>query len=291
MSEFTYNASALGLGGVLNINGQRTVIPSVAQVALAPTGGEAHASESNFFNNGIGFDHAESHIYGFDDGDDRYTTYSDVTVSGLNVLNRLRIGLMKAKLESRHDLNADGDSRFSLTVEYRDVQVDGCDVIPDVDFNFTQNWDTYQKIDYNLRQNPAHYEQRFGLEGGKLIAALDKNPTPPLAASVVKDLAVNHVRPSAFAVPVKAKAHGLVIPKLGKAHFAEYQVKRGRRRITLLRLDFNSMQELFEQLPQQSDPMAENQLLPLAMNQGGQQIGGSMSFTSLDGNGSPPWDK
>ncbi|HEX6161505.1 MAG TPA: hypothetical protein VF111_15115 [Thermoanaerobaculia bacterium] len=303
MSEFTYNASALGLGGVLNIKGVRTVIPSIASVALAPTGGEAHAVESNYFNKGIGFDRAESHIYGFSNGSHGYTTYSTATISGLTIFNRLRIGLLHATVESRHDLGQDGgESKFRLKAEYRDVEVDGYEIVPEIDIDFTDTFDTYQKVDWHLRQKKDVYAPRFGLTQEQLVEALDKTPAPPLAVSLVKDLHVNQMKPSVAAQPQKhqAKAHGLTIPNFGRAHFAEYHVKRGRRRVTLLRLDLNSLQQLEQQLVQQLEGTVEPlpgqeppPPPPPPVNEtepDGEQYDGELSMTSLDGNGSPPWD-
>jgi hypothetical protein len=271
MSRFTYNASALGLGGVVNIDGQRTVISSLASVALAPTGGEAHAVQSNYFNKGIGFDRAESHIYGFDDGNGRYTTYSDVTISGLNLFNRLRIGLMRATVESKHDLSANpAESTFRLTAEYRAVDIDGYEVVPEIDIDLAETYDTYKKTRDHLL--------------GPQTNTVETTPPPPLSTSLVKDLAVRPVS-ARNAMPQKAKAYGLTVPNFGRAHFAEYLVKPGRRRVTLLRLDLNSLQQLEPVEP----PQPGTEPPPPGSSQ--QQYDGEVSMTSLDGNGSPPWDK
>ncbi|HEY0143076.1 MAG TPA: hypothetical protein VGF48_19425 [Thermoanaerobaculia bacterium] len=306
--EFTYTASALGLGGVINVGGKRTVISSRASVALAPTGGEGHAVESNFSAEGISFDHAESHVVGFDNGNHRYTTYSDVLITGLNIFNRLRIGLMRATVESSHDLGS-RYSEFRLQAEYRDVSIDGYEIVPELDIDLKDNCETYSKITAHLGSHATRYERQYGLQSGMLAHALVQSPPPPLQASLVEKLQVYPVKPMGGRPPVPGRAYGLTVENFGRAHFAEYQVKPGRRRVTLLRLDLNSMQQLAaeqfqtqqldtEQLEMQqlqTDAMnggSEPQAAPLFMlNAAGPQYDGTVSVTSLDGNGSPPWDR
>ncbi|MEA2464440.1 MAG: hypothetical protein QOJ98_2187, partial [Acidobacteriota bacterium] len=51
--EYTFNASALGVGGFYDRDGRRFTIPSLASVALAPTGGEGTATVQDHNQHGI----------------------------------------------------------------------------------------------------------------------------------------------------------------------------------------------------------------------------------------------
>src|SRR3954447_2085574 len=94
--HYVFNASAIGLGGVLT-SPKRKVIPSLASVALAPTGGEGSGIVTNYDEgDGISFDYAETRVFGTSQPDNIYATRADVTINNLNVLNQLQVASMWA---------------------------------------------------------------------------------------------------------------------------------------------------------------------------------------------------
>lgn len=296
MSEhFTYNASALGVGGVFQRNDKRTVIPSLASVALAPTGGEGYACETNYSYDGISFDRAESRVVGFDDGNGVYTTYSDVFITGLNVFDRLQIGLMHATVESRHDTKQpDAESEFKLRAVYRGIDIDGHEVLPQLDGDLmSDRCETYSKFEQHLRGKSQWYAQQFGIEETQLIDVLQKSPKPQLRTSLLEKLDVRPLRNDKGEGIGRRKGYALPVPRLGKVHFAEYLVKPGRRRITLLRIDLNSLQR-FVPMTEQTDEtggellVAEPMMLVSAQSKQ-TEFDGTLSLASVEGNGSPPW--
>jgi len=63
LGHYVFNASAIGLGGILT-SPKRKIIPSLASVALAPTGGEGSSVVENYDEGGIAFDKAQSTVWG-----------------------------------------------------------------------------------------------------------------------------------------------------------------------------------------------------------------------------------
>src|SRR5436309_13821209 len=80
LGHYVFNASAIGLGGVLT-SPKRKVIPSLASVALAPTGGEGSSIVTNYDDgDGISFDRAETRVWGSSHSGNIYATRADVMV-------------------------------------------------------------------------------------------------------------------------------------------------------------------------------------------------------------------
>src|SRR5688572_26031926 len=120
MPEFTYNASALGAGGVIERQGVTTTIPSLASVALAPTGGEGKSIVENYYSEELAFSRAETRVFGAKVRGN-YTTSTYVLIEDLKVFNRVEIAQMRAVVVSAHPLDPDDDYAFDLVVSYRDV--------------------------------------------------------------------------------------------------------------------------------------------------------------------------
>src|SRR5215210_1977112 len=98
---YDYNASALGLGGVLkNADGTTTGVPSLGSVHLAPTGGEGFAEISNYSKDGISFTTARSSVFGSDVGYRTFTTHSDVFITNLNLFGRVQAAILQMSVTS-----------------------------------------------------------------------------------------------------------------------------------------------------------------------------------------------
>ena len=123
--DFTFNASALGIGGVLQYPDRTIVVPSLASVALPPTGGEGSSLVENYCRDGISFTRAETRVTGYPvGGGPTHTTVCDILITNLNVFDTLKVAMMTATLTSTHDSrDSKDDSRFDLRAMYRGVMV------------------------------------------------------------------------------------------------------------------------------------------------------------------------
>lgn len=321
-SKFTYNASALGLGGTYlqtNADGgvERVVVPSLASVALSPSGGEGSCIVKGYNRNGVSFSRAESSVVGYRQKADEYVTHSEVRIKNLNLFDRLKIELMHARVVSTHfDRRNQPESKFELVATYENIEMDGKEVVPVLDVDLTENCPTYSHFSAHVGKSLKEYAERFGMKERILENMLKRQDNPALRASLTQDI---QVRDKVTKAPIRAerKAYGLKVPDLGHANFAEYQVKAGRRRVTLLRLDLDTLAvrkegklfDLAKLIPQLLARKKQRSTAAAGLNlaANGADINlaadaddeiimaadggrfGDFSIASVDGNGSPPW--
>ncbi|HEY0370734.1 MAG TPA: hypothetical protein VGD79_01960, partial [Thermoanaerobaculia bacterium] len=134
--HFAYNASALGAGGVIERGPATYTIPSLASVALTPTGGEGRSVVSNYVSEELSFSHAETRVSGRQSGDrkdPRFTTWTYVLLKDVNIFDRVTIGEMGSTVTSTRGFEGGDDHPFELTIYYRDVRIDGRAVQPKID--------------------------------------------------------------------------------------------------------------------------------------------------------------
>lgn len=270
--QYTFNASALGLGGVLQQGRRRIVIPSQASVALAPTGGEGWSSIENFASHGISCTHVESRVAGYEARHNFFTTYTDILVTNLSVFDRVNVTLMHLTVASSRDTNSE-ETLFSMHAMYRGVEVDGVDVFPELDVDLCMSSD-YDRL-ANALPAPRDEAKKKKLAGG--LARRE-----PIRSALIKSL---QVQPRENGVAVqKLPGNALPVKGLGTVYFGELLVKPGRRRVNLLRFDFERMPEMdhHESVPSEAMAMAVRETGHL----GG---GGSLTVGSGDGNGAPVW--
>lgn len=279
--EFTYNASALALGGVLNVgpygSRTRTTLPSVASVALSPTGGEGWAVQERFESNGILFNYALSKVSGYRAPGGDYVTSTEVTIDGLNIFDRLRIASMHAKVVSRHTVS--GSSFTTVNASYERVEIDGVEIEPQLDFAIGAPAPTFDLVKAQLLANKTTYAERFGVDEPTMDSVL-ASPAPEVRGSLTSNF--QRVSPGP-AMMAPRKAYGLQIANLGHAHFAEYHVKPGRRRVTLLRLDLDTLEQ-FHGDTHRRFPWGTR-----SANAKKDELDGTVTLASVEGNGSPPW--
>jgi hypothetical protein len=269
---YSFNGSAIGLGAVLRSGGVKTVIPSLASVALAPTGGAGSAVCENYNDHGISFTRAESRVFGTDIGDGIYTTYTDVYITNLNIFDRLRIALLNATISSTHNLKLN-ESSFDVRTTYRGIDVDGKEVVPEYDAMLCSA-PTYNDVVNTLKADLEGYKQRWKAAPMQLETALkESNPLKPLGGSLVKDLKGTDIE--------KHSNHAIEVPGLGRAHFGEFLFKPGRRRVNLLRIQLGMFAD--------AAPAVEGLMAsPIVLQDLNGNGGGDLTVGSVEGNGSPP---
>lgn len=278
--EFTYNASALAAGGVFRTRGVSTVVPSLASVALAPTGGQGRSVISNYVSEEVSFSHAETRVSGEETELGVFTTYSYVFIKDLRVFDSLAIGELRGTVTSIHrERDADDDHDFQLEVSYRDVRAEGHDVIPALDL-CVGSIKRYRQL-RDVLSAPA--DGRTSLAGG-LVAPPDVqalaerfNAASPeeLDKLVMERRALQGSLIEKVDGAVSRRHHNKVfVEGLGTVRFGELMLKPGRRRVNLLRITFGA-DETHRRV---------NEALALEDNS---DDGGTMTLGSVEGNGMP----
>jgi hypothetical protein len=290
---YTFNASAIALGGVVN-NPSRTVIPSLASVALAPTGGLGTTVVTSYNRDGVMFDTAYSSVRGEMIAEDVYSTVAEVAIDNLTVFDTLHVDALRATVRSRRDLNAGDDAEITFHAEYSGLFVDGFEIAPELDLELFEKSPTYQQfLDEVTEDIPGYgkqakdlYRERFEWKDGDV-------PSP-------KDLTAKPLRASVAKPQWPFRGYKLSIPKFGKIRLGEVLLKPGRRRLSLLQIDFNKKEgfPIFnradggstgetEQLQQQIQSFA------LGSDSTSNRVpdSGTMSIASVEGNGTPIWPR
>ncbi|HET8772666.1 MAG TPA: hypothetical protein VFP80_02695 [Thermoanaerobaculia bacterium] len=259
---FEYNASALGAGGVVEYGPVAYTIPSMASIALAPTGGEGRSVVSNYYSQELAFSHAETRVSGrpgvTPKGEPSFTTWTYVQLKDVNIFDRVKIGEMGSTVTSTRGFEEDDDHPFEFTIWYRDVTVDGKQVQPKIDLRLTG------PARYADLANTLNAPKTAAAGGSAVSASMAKflKGKKPVQCSMVEHIEGLSPRPQRV-VPV---------PGLGVVHFAELVLKPGRRRLNLLRFAFGPRAQL-------EGPFTEGL--------DGGVTGGSMTLGSGEGNGTP----
>lgn len=258
MSEFSYDASALGLGGAFTRNGQRVVIPSIASVALSPTGGNGAAVVEGYDRDGISFSSAISTVAGFESGTDIYTTDISIRMTDLSLFGQLRIALLTADITSTRAVGQK-EGTFRMRAAYHGVQIADGELIPLVDVSIGE-LPAYEDYGRRLLASPSVTASGADAQQ-RLSEAVERGE--PLSTSIVT--AVQR-RPLGAVAGTNHSGNAVPVDGLGLVHFGELIVKRGRRRVNLLRVRFGD-----------------------GATDGRTSDSGSLTVASGDGNGAPVW--
>jgi hypothetical protein len=301
MPQFTYNASALGAGGVIERDGGRvvTTIPSIASVALPPTGGEGKTVVSNYYSEELEFSHAETRVYGrktrSKPGEEEFTTSTYVLIRGLRVFDKLRIGQMRATVTSTRGMDWEEDHPFQLDVSYTDVRIGTDKVIPSIDVTL-RDLRRYEQLNDFLPELEGYgSDQRKSIS--PYVHGLAKRfnaKTPKGMLELAQRIRERRVVQGSVVEQLPEIKEGPVvyIPGLGTAYFGELMIKPGRRRLNLLRIDLGKPGD---DTPRDSDdesvratPMAfMGAPAPMGDELPTDDLGGSMTMGSVEGNGTP----
>jgi hypothetical protein len=274
MSNFTYHyhANALALGGALKYDGDVTkIVPSLASVALADSGGEGFAEIMNYDRDGVSFSHASCRVLGVDSAHKTFTTSSDVYITNLNLFGRVKAAILQTSISSTRvvtgDFTTESDpdkAQFEMRSMIRGLTIDGIEVIPQLDLELCE-WPTYAAF------NMEYGRRLTGSTTSLAVPAADA----PIRASFVRTL--DDALP-----PAPGPSFKLPVPNFGNIHFGELVVKPGARRVNLLRIDFDSTL-------QSEENMLTGLMTGLMTAGGSSPSGGTMTMLSLGGNGVPSW--
>ena len=236
--EFTFNASAIGAGGIIQRGDVTYVIPSLASVALAPTGGEGRSVVSNYVSEELSFSHAETRVYGRQHPKERvYTTWSYVYIRHLQVFDKLSIAEMRATVTSTRKFDDTEDQPFELEISYKGVSVGGRPLDLKVD---------------EAVESVRRYDDLAGIVGGRhlpagLVAARDRKglaarfnaKSPDVLSERLKEKKAvqGSIIETVEGGIAKPSHNRIFIPGLGTVIFGELMLKPGRRRLNLLRIE------------------------------------------------------
>jgi len=274
LGHYVFHASAIGLGGVL-ASPKRKVIPSLASVALAPSGGEGSALITNYAEDGVAFDRAETRVWGSGHSGNIFATRADVVLNNLDVFRQLQVESMWASVTSIREVLPNGDvidRKFTFQAEFLGVRVNGKEIDVPLDtkpFDENASYEDFVKALGSAKM--SDYRKLIGLDDAQALS-LSKGSGSASAISprTICCTAVSPKNANGFHVPVKG---------LGTAHLAEALIKPGHRRLTLLRLD------LTEAGPRSGEFESSGTKDSVMLSRALSGAAGTMTIGSVEGNG------
>jgi hypothetical protein len=262
--HYSFNANAIGLGGVITPKAsKRRVIPSLASVALAPTGGEGWSTVEAYNEDGVAFTRAQTHVIGTSRGN-VHSTRADVWITNLDLFGELHIDSLRASVISvREVVGSDViDREFTFQADYLGVLANGVDTDICLDTSPFDNNPSYEGfVNALAKPEMAEYRALIGISPTtSLVASTSSAPT-------ICCTALDPRKPLSSGVAIR-------VNKLGVVHFAEALVKPGQRRLTLLRLELDP--------PEPDAAPLSGTVMMMKLAPGGD---GAMSVGSVEGNG------
>jgi hypothetical protein len=255
-NKFTFNASAIGLGGVIT---------------------EGSSRVENYCVNGISFSRAETRVIGYETSEDVFTTTTDILLTNLNIRDRLKVALMQATITSTRRMESD-DSEFNLHALYRGIELDGEEVEPILDVDLCSGpcgkASTYDDFVKKFGGQISRNAIDSGVENEDLQKALTSNVVPMPGTLVTSTQMRRHGKVVAY------PGNRVAVEGLGSAFLGELLVKRGRRRVNLLRFDFGP-----------GNSALNAGAAPVMMALASTDTTGSLTVGSGDGNGEPVWPR
>ncbi|HET8799125.1 MAG TPA: hypothetical protein VFO89_15640 [Thermoanaerobaculia bacterium] len=273
-SEYAFHAAALGLGGVIERGRTTTVIPSLGSVVLPSCGGEGSAEVRNYDRDGISFSTLQTRVGGYRVARHLFSTYSDILITNLNILDRVRVGLMQLTLTSLRQTDIDQpESRFEVRASYRGVHIDDEEVIPQIDVEMC-SFETYAQFLRAAQEQPDRIAKKLE-QSAEAVAELTRSRVPVVRGSIVSDIAKQKA-----ASKLVHNKNKVVVPGLGRVQFGELLLKHDQRRVNLLRIDLGRFSPMSEGVTTFAAPVLED---PSA------STGGTLVMAAGEGNGTPVW--
>ncbi len=318
--SYAYNASAAALGGVITRKGRSTVVPTIGSVSLSMAGGEASNSVENYYRDDISFAHAQTRVSGYSTSvrgsrlSRRYLTYADVLITKLQVFDRMKINFMQATVMSERVIETGNPllelvpdlSRFSIRLFYHGVEIDGEEVVPDVDLELCHAGtyaDFLRLLPSRMDELPDDTQEFFGALSGEsreveapdeiLTVGKGRRPQNPPVNVPLLSLRGNGRDKDKEMV----KGNRVHVPRFGRARFGDAIVKPDRQRVSLISLTLDSnwsttppRDERFESEPQSVAFKAEGEQ-QFALREPDDLAGGGGAIRSGDSgsNGVPIW--
>jgi hypothetical protein len=265
---FAYHGTAVAFGARLE-RPVPDIIPSQASAVLAPAGGEGMAVVRNFDYKGIiSFDEARSYVAGsFEkahagEPEDSYNTLATVTIRNLNVGNMLLADSIVARVSSKHVVKAgviadEGEITFDGSL-IEGVRIAGLRGNINLDAGLFARYPTFTSFTNDFPHDDQFAEKAhlfWGRETVKKSLKRRRDIAAEGKAAAIPQPCAGVVSCSLFAgmthgIPTRQELQkagkrsnvyrdgfGVTIGEFGTIYFAEVVMKRGQRRLNMLRFN------------------------------------------------------
>jgi hypothetical protein len=262
---FAYHANAVAFGASI-VKPTCDVIPSQASAVLCPSGGEGSAIVRNFDYKGIiSFDEAKSYVAGSFEGDEgrktgAYNTLATTTIRNLNIANMLHVELLVARVSSKHSMT-DGviDEEGEITFDgslMEGLRIGGVKGDVTLDPKVFSDYPTFDSFVSGFPADPRFKgkcdlfwtdpRSKAALTGGGTAAAGKRqDPVVPQVCRGVVNVSlldslshrIDPKDPKSNKQHIYRDGYGIVVREFGRVNLAEVTMKRGQRRLNMVRLD------------------------------------------------------
>ncbi|MCU1244814.1 MAG: hypothetical protein JWN02_724 [Acidobacteria bacterium] len=310
---FTFHANALGFGGQIVRGKKRRTLSSEASVALSPSGGDGSATVRNYCDEDVSFDEAHTSVWGGSSPDDSvFTTHASVHLTNLDLLEAVHVDIIEATVTSIHQREEECDepkimfnaSLFGLTINGERI-----DTTFDTQlFSEHPTYDSFGKFFESIEDEKMAMQmiEQFGWNVDDVSTLVPANADTKMPARRKFQLPSRCGMPQAFRASllrstslarnpidgVRKSGMGIEVDGLGTLYLGEVLVKRGRRRLNMLRVELGSPKAPLAAPPPSAGAsgvaapvsrMMMRSMTPLADGSAGQS--GGVTFGSVEGNG------
>ncbi|HEV7768537.1 MAG TPA: hypothetical protein VGQ76_26295 [Thermoanaerobaculia bacterium] len=253
---FTFHANTLAFGGEIEQSRKPKFLPSQASVALPPTGGLGESSVSDYEDEEVSFARGESRVIGSTlenshDGTTCYTTIATVSVTKLNIRNRISVELMSTTVTSKN-LRENGcvnESSIWFDANIIGLVIDGHPIDVDFDQEVFRKYGTYASF-VDAFKDMSEQEVRTRAEafnwpmedcetvvGKKKTFHVPRRCTTGLRASLLRKTTPS-LKPGQIR-GITRQGFTIEVAGFGLIHLGEVLLKAGRRRVNLMRVELN----------------------------------------------------
>lgn len=272
---FAYHANAVAFGASI-VKPTCDIIPSQASAVLCPSGGEASAIVRNFDYKGIiSFDEAKSYVAGsFEGVEDKdghktgaYNTLATTTIRNLNIANMLHVELIVARVSSKHSV-VDGtvDEEGEITFDgslMEGLRIGGVKGDITLDPKVFSDYPTFDTFVGGFPSDPRFKAKsdlfwtdpmsKAAITGAQVATGTErgKRPVPSpgpvvpqpcrgvINASLLDSIThrIDPRDPNSSKQHIYRDGYGVVVREFGRVNLAEVLMKRGQRRLNMVRLD------------------------------------------------------
>jgi hypothetical protein len=265
---FAYHGNAVAFGARID-RPTPDIIPSQASAVLAPAGGEGMAVVRNFDYKGIiSFDEAKSYVAGsFErahegEPEDSYNTLATVTIRNLNVGNMFIADSVVARVSSKHTVNKDGVIADEGEITFDGSLIEGVRIAGlrgevALDAGLFARYPTFTSFMSDFPNDSQFSEKSHVFWGGENVqkalkmrgnVSADEGARIPQACTGVVSCSLfdrlshriptlQELREAGRTSSVYLDGFGVTIREFGTIYFAEVVMKRGQRRLNMLRFN------------------------------------------------------
>jgi hypothetical protein len=241
---FSFNANTLAIGGQLERNGGKTLLPSKGSVTLPQEGGFGESVICDYCEEGVSFLRAESRVYGSNFGNKLFKTFANVTVYGLDLDGRIQVDVLSASITSINERinGCGGESRISFDASIVGLVIDGHPYNVEMDTKLYLENGTFAEFTNAIaRMTPAEIEEKAKVFNWPIDECLTdgRSHVPQRCQNAVRASIVSGITPALAGDNPGLRQQGFTIevPNFGLLHLGETMLTIGKRGINLLRIE------------------------------------------------------